>query len=481
MAEITTNTLEAHLKQTVPPAPVFLIFGEEYLYKSAFDLVVSKIVPQNQRAFNVEELEGTDDNVTDAIEQVNTFSLDGSAKVVGLVDAKIFYAKENRADLVEKIREAVAADRKTKAVAGFVKLIGLLDIALTGDKDLDKKALARALDDDTVVKAEWPDTLIDACAGRDLSASAGINAAEALVAAIEKGFAPNNHLVITTDMVDKRRKLYKAIKEHGVVVDCSVAKGASAADKKAQAATLQEVMRDTLKKRNKTMDGTAFTLLCETTGFDLRTFAGGLEKLCTYVGDRKAITAKDVKAVMVRTRVDPVFELTNAVGEKNTAQALFYLNSLLCGPEPLYPLQILAAIANQTRKLAVIRDFMESRHGKAWKNGMTFQPFKERVLPAIEAYDTDLQAQSSRRDAVLAETADKKTAKSAKTATDLTIGADARNLYPVYKTFEKAARFPMAELIAAFALLADTDRRLKSATDPQLALEHLVITLCRNQ
>ncbi|MDY6830522.1 MAG: hypothetical protein SWC96_01555, partial [Thermodesulfobacteriota bacterium] len=91
MAEITANTLEAHLEKTAPPAPVFLIFGEEYLYKSAFDLVVSKIVPQSQRTFNVEELEGTDDNVTDAIEQVNTFSLDGSAKVVGLVDAKIFY------------------------------------------------------------------------------------------------------------------------------------------------------------------------------------------------------------------------------------------------------------------------------------------------------------------------------------------------------------------------------------------------------
>jgi len=292
--------------------------------------------------------------------------------------------------------------------------------------------------------------------------------------------ARSGDLVITTDMVDRRRKLFKTISTHGVVVDCSVAKGEKAADKKAQQEVLRETMTGLLRERGKTMDPKAFDALCETTGFDLRTFVNSLEKLCTYAGARKAITADDVKTVLVRTKIDPVFELTNAVGEKNTEAALFYLNSLLYGAEA-HPLQVLTAIANQIRKLIVIRDFMDSRHGKAWQKGMTFQTFKDRVLPAVQAYEADLTEQSTQQNAAFPESSGKKGAKGEKSSADLTIGPDPRNPYPAFKTFEKAARFSMAELIAAFPLLHDTDRRLKSSTDPHLALEYLIITLCRNR
>jgi len=419
--------------------------------------------------------------VFDAIERVNTFSLDGSAKVVGLVDAKIFYAKENRDDLVLQIREAAASEEIKKAVSGFAKLLSLLDITLTGDKDQDKKAVGQALADEAAATEAWLDTVLEEVAKRPLPASSRADSAEALISAIEKGFAQGNHLVITTDMVDKRRKLYKTILAHGDVVDCSVAKGASAADKKAQSTVLLEMMRGILKERGKTMDTGTFNLLCETTGFDLRAFANSLEKLAAYTGTRTAIKAGDVQEALVRTKVDPIYELTNAVGEKDAGQALFYLHSLLFGTETVHPLQVLAAIANHVRKLTVIRDFMDSRHGKTWQKGMTFQTFKDRVVTAVQAYDADLMEQSRHRDAAFADATEKNPARDGKTASEFTIGADARNLYPVYKTFEKAARYSMAELTAAFALLHDTDRRLKSATDGQLALEHLIITLCRNR
>lgn len=479
MAEIPFNKLESLLAQAQPFAPVFLVFGEEYFYKTAFEKIVSAIVPEALKPFNLEELDGAEESVFDAIERLATFSLDGSAKVVALCDTKIFYSKENKGELIEKIKEAVAADEKKKAVAGFTKLLSLLSIQLTGNTDEDKKAVGQALADDAGDDTAWLDAVLDLCENRPISDASRPESAEALIGAIEKGFAQGNHLVITTDMVDKRRKLYKTISSHGMVVDCSVAKGASSADKKAQADVLRETMAGFLKKRGKTMDARAFEALCEATGFDLRTFANSLEKLCSYAGDRKAVTADDVKAVLTRTKIDPIYELTNAVGEKNVEAALFYLHSLLFGAETIHPLQVLTAIANQVRKLTVIRDFLDSRHGKTWQKGIPFQTFKDRVVPAVLTYDADLVEQSAQRDALLKEPSEDKKTKAGKPSSELLIGPDPRNLYPAFKTFEKAARYSMKELVAAFALLHETDRRLKSSADPQLALEHLIISLCR--
>ena len=67
----------------------------------------------------------------------------------------------------------------------------------------------------------------------------------------------------------------------------------------------------------KTLDKAAFQKLVEMTGFDLRMFTGNLEKLVQYVGDRKTIAVEDVESALPRTRQDPVFELTNAVTDRN--------------------------------------------------------------------------------------------------------------------------------------------------------------------
>ena len=69
--------------------------------------------------------------------------------------------------------------------------------------------------------------------------------------------------------------------------------------------------------------------MLEMTGFDLRTFSSNLDKLISYVGDRTEISIDDVETVLQRTKKDPLYELTNAVSERNAPQAIFFLDSLL--------------------------------------------------------------------------------------------------------------------------------------------------------
>jgi len=67
------------------------------------------------------------------------------------------------------------------------------------------------------------------------------------------------------------------------------------------------------------------------------------------VGERREITAEDVAAVLTRTKKDPLYELTNAVTDRDWEKSFFFLASLLAGD--IHGLQALAAIANQVRKL----------------------------------------------------------------------------------------------------------------------------------
>ena len=69
--------------------------------------------------------------------------------------------------------------------------------------------------------------------------------------------------------------------------------------------------------------------LIQMTGFDLRTFCNNLEKLISWVGDRVEITIKDVGSVLQRTKRDPIYELTNAISDRNVQRTLFYLTSIL--------------------------------------------------------------------------------------------------------------------------------------------------------
>ena len=126
------------------------------------------------------------------------------------------------------------------------------------------------------------------------------------------------------------------------------------------------------------------------TGFALCAFLNNLEKLVNYVGDRKEITVEDVQAVLERTKKDPLYDFTNAVTDKNTENALFYMDSLLSGGDVGHPLQLLAAISNQIRKLMIVKDFTESRHGRDWHAGVTYATFKRRIMPSIQAFDTAL-------------------------------------------------------------------------------------------
>ncbi len=466
MPELTYKDLEKHLSEK-KFSPVYLIYGEEFLYKTAFETILNALIPPSERSLNYEPVDS--ENVYEAIERLNTFSFMPGTKVVSLCDSRIFYSKQDDEDLLQKAKDAVDAKDMKKGAKYFSTLLGLLKLSY---EDVSPENRSKYLQIDLSEDDRWVDTLIAFCKDTDIRITAPKDNAEDLQHAIEKGFPDGHYLLITTDIADRRRGLFKVISEKGMVIDCSVPKGERKADKEAQSAVLQERLKTILSEHGKSIDPAAYHAVYEMTGFDLRTFSNNLEKLISYIGDRKKISLEDVESVLKRTRQDPIYELTNAIADRNTEDALFYTDSLLAAG--IFPLQILAAIANQVRRLLLLRGFIESPQGKkVWKAGISYNLFQEKVMPAIQEYDNALSEVSESWENTAG------SPKKAKSSGDMAIAKNPKSPYPIYLIMGKAEKFTKHDLIRALEMVSNADIKLKSSGgNPKMILEEMIFGIC---
>ncbi|OGR22978.1 MAG: DNA polymerase III subunit delta [Desulfobacterales bacterium RIFOXYA12_FULL_46_15] len=301
---------------------------------------------------------------------------------------------------------------------------------------------------------------------------------ERLTSFIVKAGLPSNHyLILMTGEIDKRRKSYKALEENGLVIDCSVAEGVRKADQDEQEKVFQTVSDRILSKAGKTIGRQAFHLLIDLTGFDLELFAGNLEKLIIYSGDRNTISPEDVHAVVTRDKKDPIFKLTNAFIEKDVRSALFFLNSIL--KDGAHPLQILKVFENQIRKLILVKcgiTKITRKNKKLNFKHINFNLFKQTILPEILVYDNQMKAKFEAWKIFLSE---KEIKGKTSTSNDLLLASNPQNAYPVFQIFQKSENFSLNELRHILIFLSDLDYRLKSSSfDVKTALESFIIKTC---
>ena len=441
-------------------APVYLLYGDEFLYKSAFRSLLDALVPPNYQGLNYEAIDGTNEDVYKIIEHLNTFPLIPSSKVIAVHGTRIFYSAVGVDDLLRRSKEAFEREDLKESARYFLHMLSIAGMSL-GDvmdgnwKRVSDKGLRESfgasitacqVEGERDADGVWLDRVIAFCVHEKMRAPAHQDDAEALNDAILTGYPKNNHLVLTTDFVDKRRKLYKTIGKIGAVIDCSVPKGGRAADKRHQEEALKAHVKETLKMAGKIMAPGGFETLHKKIGSDMRSFSNELEKLIAFVGERKEILPSDIETTSKRTRQDPVYEMTNAIAERDTRSALFFLDSLL--KNNFFPLQVLAAATNQIRKLILAKDFIRSAHGSGWRQGLSYAGFQKMVLPELEKRDPDILT---------------------------------GNVHPfaIYMTLKQSGNYTLEELISALDVLLDADIRLKSSGQyAKIVLERAILRTC---
>lgn len=473
MTEILHNQLTEKVEEekTTALPGIFLIHGQEMLVEQCVDRLVKKLLAGASRDLFCEIMEGSAERIPDLLAQINTFSLITGPKIVVFNNTSVFESRTNEQRIVEQIIEAYGNNELNQAAKALVGLCGRMETELELLPQLiNKNNMVQMLYDQ--LGHDSMGQLVQLAGDQGSHTSRAENYIESLQNAIEKGFANHHHLIITANAkVPKNLKLYKSIKKHGWIVDCNVPMGERRADRMAQEVVLRQTLENALGAEGKSVLNGVFESLCQLTGFDLRTFSQNVEKLIDYTGERREITLDDVQQVLRRTKNDPIFELTNAVADRNLRKAQFYLQTLLSGD--WYPLQILAALTNQIRRLLIAKDFVQSEYGKTWANGMNYQQFQKNVMPAIAAFDKQVDEQTHAWDALLQEK------KKSKGGNDLFIAPNSKNPFPVYQTLVKSEKYSQIELLRALLLLNETDVRLKSTgQNPAIVLKKTVMEIC---
>ena len=154
-------------------------------------------------------------------------------------------------------------------------------------------------------------------------------------------------LVFVEDEVDKRSKMYKAVKSCGRIGEFA------RQDEK----TLMQWAAGILKREGKNITQRDMELLLTMTGIDMGNLRMELEKLITYTGDRNVVTRADIQEVCTTQTQNKIFDMIRAVTEKNQKRALDLYYDLLTLKEP--PMRILFLLAKQFRQLLLVKEYTE--------------------------------------------------------------------------------------------------------------------------
>ena len=138
-------------------------------------------------------------------------------------------------------------------------------------------------------------------------------------------------------------KADNAVKRLGAVVNCQALKGENLAD----------WIVDRVKREGKSINADAVQALMQTMGAEMRPLEMELTKLVCYIGDRAAITAKDVGLIVASSPEDVMFTAIDAICRRQTDRALLLLAELhRYDPKPQAVAgKLLALLARQYRML----------------------------------------------------------------------------------------------------------------------------------
>ncbi len=165
--------------------------------------------------------------------------------------------------------------------------------------------------------------------------------------------------ILMGDKMDKRKKAYKKIKQVGQIVEL----------KKPYDNKIPTWINYIAQKQELNLTQDAVFLLHQLVGSNLNEIQNEILKLRQYQKNNEPLAAKDISLVVSRSRVDSVFEFTEALGHKDKVRALCCLANLLeHGQNEVGTLSLVS------RHLKILGSIMEGR-----RSGLSQQKLSEKV------------------------------------------------------------------------------------------------------
>ncbi|MCI0569781.1 MAG: DNA polymerase III subunit delta [Myxococcaceae bacterium] len=418
-------------------APLYLLWGEEFLVRKAADALVGLLVPDAAVGFNFAVMDGA--SPREVAQELATLPMFPGRKVVLVRDPEFLAPKKGRGDALGRARDAWKAGRKKEAAR---RVLALAARAGWGARELDPSASgapsAEAWKRELDVDLAEADMLFlrevaAFCLEERVTAPEGDTTA--LTDLFAKELPPGHVLVLAATDVDAKNPLVKLARESGRVVERKVASKLKELD---LTALTTEVLRP-LKKR---LGAGAEERLKDRCGGNMRLVHSELEKLALYV-EGSVIEAEDVELLVGRAREEEYMELADALQRRDLQAALRYVEDAM--GHGSHGLQLLGAVASVVRGLLENQDRLD-RHARG-SAPRSYDDFKTRVWPGIER---EAKEEKGR----------------------------APHPWGAFQGMQAAARYGRQGLLRSLVACAEADLALKSSAGGKLVLERLLWTVC---
>ncbi len=158
--------------------------------------------------------------------------------------------------------------------------------------------------------------------------------------------------IFVEEEVDKRSKLFKAVKAKGRAVELPFQ----------DEGTLKRWVAGKIRSEHKQVTEQTIVYFLNKVGTDMENITKELEKLFSYTMERDSITREDVDAICVTQISNHIFDMVNAVAERQQKRALDLYYELLALKEP--PMRILFLMTRQYRQLFQVKQLANKGYAK---------------------------------------------------------------------------------------------------------------------
>jgi len=435
------ETVLAEIRKGEEPS-LLLLHGDDYQVHAASKALLDLLVPPERRAFNLEQFDGRVAPWDEIEAALMTPPFLPGTKTVLVENAPYFLSHEHKGEVGARVLQLWGEGKKDEAAKLFLDLLiveGWTQERWERSRDSTSGAeLAKLLGGDGRELKEEVEGLLLFCrnSGMELSQRRG-GEGHRLMEFLEQGLPPWDVLLITAN-VDRRTRLYKRFEEKGSVLDLSIGREKSG---RMSREVLAEFLDQRLKEGGKKIEAQARGMILARAGAELWAVHQELEKLLLYVGEEPWIKVKDVEEVFLDQGEAWVFDLTKAIVERDSIEALGRLVRLMS--QENHPLQLLGVIAGEVRRLLAARQLIDGELRQKWARGMTYPQFQKSVLQGGPPLVT-------------------------------------RTPYGDYMAFQKADNFTTAKLLRYLEEVYQADIRLKSTGHPpRMVMERLILEMCR--
>lgn len=158
------------------------------------------------------------------------------------------------------------------------------------------------------------------------------------------GISETAYFVFVETQIDKRSKLYKTVNKQGRIAEFA----------RQDEQTLKRWILGMLKKEGKNITAADLQFLLERTGTEMENIKTEMEKLLCYTLNKSEVTREDIEEICTKRVQNQIFEMINAIADRNQKRALNLYYDLLTLKEP--PMRILALIGRQFNLLLQVKE-----------------------------------------------------------------------------------------------------------------------------